>query len=144
MSTLMWVQPISTSHIQYPSVPLRWVQPISTLRWVQTISTSYPSGVRAMDSGQGHLLNVSPQVSTTHQYLSHTVPISTPQVSTTHQYPQVSTNHQYLLPLRCESNGQWSGSSPKCQPSGEYNPSVPLTYSIPQVWEQWTVVRVIS
>ena len=70
----------------------------------------YPSGVRVMDSGQGYLLNVNPQV------------------STTHQYPWVSTTHQYLshtVPFRCESNGQWSGSSPKLQPSGEFNPSVP-------------------
>ena len=28
-----------------------------------------------MDSGQGHLLNVNPQVSTTPQYLLHTVPL---------------------------------------------------------------------
>ena len=48
-----------------------------------------------MDSGQGHLLNVNPQVSTTHQYLLNTVPFSAPHVweqwTVVNVNPQVST-----------------------------------------------------
>ena len=56
------------------------------------------------------------------------------QESTEYTYPNTVTfacDEGYVLTgqsiLRCESNGQWSGSSPKCQPSGQYNLSVPLT-----------------
>ena len=52
-----------------------------------------------MVSGQDHLLNVNPQVSITDS-TSNT------------QHPS-----------------QWSGSSPKCQPSGQYNQTVPLTHN---------------